>query len=157
MSEAPLDRLVRALRLEADVFAEIADDERATGPALVLVLGAAGLAGLGSPHGLLGFGALALAWLVWVAAIHLGAGLLGLPQRLGPLFRAAGFATAPWALGLAGAVPGLGALSFAAGQLWALAAMSLATSRVLACETFPAACLSAAGLGLAWLASRIIL
>jgi len=145
-------RLGRLARGERAVLAEVARDESATGPALQVALGTAALEALGDGGGATGvLGSLAenaLGWGLAVVLIHGGALLLGLEGRLAPLFRALGFASLPFALGLLAPLPLLGGLAVLA--QWALLAIAfaLAVAESLEAEMPVAAGLAVVGLGL---------
>ena len=110
-----LQRMIRALKLDASVFEEVEHDRTATGQALGVVLIASVLAsiwtlfGEGGLSGLLGalVGAV-FGWLIWSVVTWLvGTTLFGGRADLGEMLRALGFAYTPVALGI---VPILGTL-----------------------------------------------
>lgn len=157
MATSLADRLARAAQLDPSLFEEVAQDDAASGAALAVVFGAALLEGLGRGGGveglLLGLAGACLRWGVWVCAIHLGASLLGLGRGLAPLFRALGFAAAPFALGLLEAAPLLGGVAWLAKWTLGFAAFSVATRRVQGGGLPTAALLCAVALAVALLAS----
>lgn len=137
-----IERMKRAARLDAALFAETAADESATGQAMgVVVLSSAaagiGSAGIGGPIGLIG-GALAalVGWFVWAFTVHfVGTRLLAEPGTradLAPVMRATGFAAAPGVIRILGLVPLLGTLANFVAQLWMLAAFVVAVREVMA-------------------------
>lgn len=155
------ERVLRVLRLDDSVFAEVAHDELATGGALVVLLGATALDAAGAPGGLEGrlyalAAAAALATL-WIAFIHVGARTLGLSEAFAPLFRAAAFAQAPLAVGLLDGVRGVGSVVWIAKWAVVFATTVLATRRALPAEGATPAVLCAAALGAACLAVEIAL
>jgi hypothetical protein len=153
------ERLRRAARLDASLYAEVARQELATGSALALALGALVLDALGGGLGADALRALAVGaarFGLAVGAIHAGARLLGLGDGLGPLFRALGFAAAPLALGLLDGLPLLGGAILLAKWLATLAAFALATRAALRCEAVAAAALAAAGLAAAALLAQLV-
>ncbi len=161
MSESLPDRIARVARLDGTVFEEVARDPRATGGAIAVLLLANALDALGSGGGLEGW-LLALARgalrsVFWIGAVHLGAGLLGLGSGFAPLFRALAFASAPLAIGLLAAIPGLGGLVFIAKWAATFAAWSIASARGLGAEGATPALLAAVGLGLAAILTGIVL
>lgn len=121
-------RVLRAFRRESGVFGEIGADEKATGEAIVVAIGAALVGGLGAlwpgdpPFqagswitSAIGTGTIGLA---------IGVGILFLVGRLFSsrgtyiaLFRAAGFASAPGALAI---IPVVGVF---AGAVWSIVLM----------------------------------
>jgi hypothetical protein len=147
------DRLGRVVSLDADVFGELASDETATGPATLVVVGAAlvgALGGAGSAADWLGGVADAcLRWLVWVGALHAGTRVLGFQSDLAGLVRALGFAAAPAALLVLSALPWIGGLFWLAAWGLTLATFVLGVRQVLAIETLPAFGLVVAALGAA--------
>lgn len=154
-----LERVLRVFNLEADLFGEVAADDAAVGQALVVVLGV-GLAegvGRGFAEGLSGLlGGIAescLRWGIWSASIHLAARGLGIPSDFGALFRALGFAAAPFALGAIDGMPWLGWPIWLAKWALGVAAFVVAVRRVLAVETARALGVCALGLAVALLIS----
>jgi hypothetical protein len=156
---APLaQRLSRAATLDAELFAEVAADAGSTGQAIAVAIGVAlaqGIAGLGA--GAAGFltalASAALAWLLWVVAIHVLALGLGVASDLAALVRALGFAALPLALAGLGSLPLAGPLLELAAWILACAAFVVAVRRVLAVETGRALGLVLGGLAAAWLLS----
>jgi hypothetical protein len=156
MSEPLAQRLSRAATLDDELFAEVAADAQGTGQAIAVAIGVAlaqGVAGLGA--GAAGFFAAlagaALAWLLWVVAIHAIALGLGVASDLAALVRALGFAALPLALGALGSLPLVGPLFGLAAWVLACAAFVVAVRRVLAVETGRALGLVLGGLAAAWL------
>jgi hypothetical protein len=110
-------RLPRFLRLDHRVYQEIAGDERATAEAALIALAAAvlaGLAGFSLFRGLrteflvrLATGVL-VNWLLWsLVARVVGAAAYHSVASWAAVARVLGYAVAPLALGLFGAIPGL--------------------------------------------------
>jgi hypothetical protein len=161
VADALFDRLARVVRLDPDVFAEVALDESESGGALAIVFGAALLEGLGRGGGLegilLGVAEACLRWGLWVVAIHLGAVILNLGGGLAPLFRALGFAAAPFALGLLEIVPLVGGLAWLAKWALGFAAFSTAASEILKTELPTAMMLCGVALAAALLLTAIVL
>jgi hypothetical protein len=131
-----VDRMLRAARLEAGLYEEVAGDGKALGQAGGVVLIAAvaaglGNTGLGGPFGLvLGAIGLLVGWFVWAFLIHL-IGTRLLPERetradLDQVLRAAGFAMAPGVVRVVGIVPLLGPLADTVALIWTLAALTVA-------------------------------
>jgi hypothetical protein len=117
-------RVQRAIRLEPGVYSEIGGDQKATGEALVVAIGASLISGLGSilPGGAeFGFGPWIFGGVVGVPiGLAIGTGILWLVSRLFGargeyihLFRGLGYASAPQALGF---VPLIGIV----GSIWSL-------------------------------------
>lgn len=155
MAEAPfpspfsLERVRRAFSAEDRLFAEVAGDEDATGQALVVVLGAALAEGLGRWDGasgiLLGVAVVCVGWAAGLLALHAAALAFELPSRLAPLFRALGFAAAPFWLAALEFLPLLGGLLWLAKWGLGLAAAFAATRAVLEVDGTRAALLVATG------------
>lgn len=149
MADALLDRLAAIARGERAVYAEVARDDAATGPALQVVLAASLLEALGDGGGLAGIlHSLArnvLGWALAVCAVQAGASLLGLGRGLAPLFRALGFATLPFSLGLLAGLPLVGGLAALAQWGLTAATFSLATAESLEAELPTAAGLAVVG------------
>ncbi len=121
-------RVLRAIRQEPGVFSEIGSDEKATGEAIVVAIGASLLGGLGAvwPGGARFSGG------SWITGA-LGAGTLGIAIVTGvyflvaklfksqgtyvTLFRAVGYGSAPSALGI---IPVVGTI---VGAVWSIVLM----------------------------------
>ncbi len=135
-----MDRMMRAARLEPDLYEEVEADESALGQAMgVVVLAsiAAGVGGLryGSSHIVLGAVAALIGWFIWAALIY-GIGVKWLPEtqtraNLGELLRTIGFSAAPGMIRLLGFIPILGPLIFLVGNVWMLVAMVIAVRQAL--------------------------
>lgn len=141
MNNTFFDRMVRAAKLDPQLYEEVEADRSATGQAATVVVitsVAAGIAML--PYGGLGplisgaIGAL-IGWLVWAGLTYLiGAKLLPEPQTrtdMGELLRTIGFSSSPGIIRLGGIIPGIGPLFMWVGQLWMLAAMIVAVRQAL--------------------------
>ena len=157
------DRLVRALSLDAEVYAEVARREEDTGPALQILLGAHLLEAVsalatGGWAGLLGeFAANTALYALWIAGIFALAPLAGRPVAFAPLFRALGLASAPVALGLFQTVPWVGGLFGAARWVFTFAAVTTATGRLAGRRDLRVAGVVVAALVAAWLAHAPLL
>jgi hypothetical protein len=154
-----LERVLRVFNLEADLFGEVAADDAAVGQALLVVLGVGLAEGLGrgiaeGVSGLLGgIAESCLRWLIWSVSIHLAARGLGIQSEFGALFRALGFAAAPFALGAVDGIPWLGWPIWLAKWGLGVGAFVVAVRRVLAVETQRALVVCALGLAVALLLS----
>lgn len=135
------NRMVRAARLDAQVYEEVEADESALGQATLVVVLSSLAAGIGSYEmagfvGLIGGTVAALvSWYAWSFVTYIiGAKLLPEPQTeatYGQLLRTIGFASAPGVLRIAGVIPSLYLIaSFVAG-LWMLVAMVIAVRQAL--------------------------
>ncbi len=139
------DRMLRAARLDVDLYEEVeADRESVVQAGWVVVLSSVaagiGVTGLSGPVDLLLASVAALlGWVMWAALIYfIGAKLLPEPQTrsdLGELLRTLGFASAPGILRVLGIVPLLGPLLVVLVSLWMLAAMVVAVRQALDYES----------------------
>jgi len=130
------DRMLRAAKLDVDLYEEVEADRDATGQAMTVVVLSAVAAGIGS----LGSGSVSsivtgtvitlVAWLVWVFLTYLiGTRLLPEPQTsadYGEMLRTIGFASAPGVIRVFGIVPGVGFLFFLVAGIWMLVATVIA-------------------------------
>lgn len=134
-------RVVRAIRLDPDVFEEVEHDHGAGGQALLVVVLASVAGGIGNLLAAAILGSDAIAWssllviaagflVAWVAwsflTMAIGTVLFGGRADMGEMQRALGFAAAP---GLLMIIPGLGVM---VGLPWSLVAMVIAVRQ--ACD-----------------------
>jgi hypothetical protein len=158
------DRIIRAAKLDHQLYEEVEADRDATGQAMAVVVMsavAAGIGNLGSGGllGLVGGTIVALVgWLVWAFLTYfIGTRLLPEPQTkadYGELLRTIGFASAPGLIRVFGVIPGLGALLFLVAGIWMLVAMVIAVRQALDYTSTPRAvgvCL------IGWLVQVVIL
>jgi len=134
------DRVIRAAKLDAELYEEVEADRDATGQAMAVVALSAAAAGIGlGGGGLLGIvgGTLvALAgWFVWAFLTYvIGTRLLPESQTkadYGELLRTLGFSSAPGLIRVLGIVPGLGGFVFLVSGVWMLVAMVIAVRQAL--------------------------
>ena len=136
-----IERMVRAAKLDAALYAEVEQDEGSLNQAVgVVVISAVaagiGAAGIGGLLGLVG-GALAalVGWFIWAFTAHfVGTRLLPEPQTradLSQVLRTTGFAAAPGVIRILGIVPLLGTIVNFAASLWMLAAFVVAVRQAL--------------------------
>jgi hypothetical protein len=135
------DRMLRAAKLDVQLYEEVEHDEGALSQATIVVILSALAAGIGS----LGVGSLAglvsttlaalLGWYVWAfLTYYIGTRLLPEPQTeadYGQLLRTIGFASAPGLIRVVGIIPGLGLFVFAIAGVWMLIAMVIAVRQAL--------------------------
>jgi hypothetical protein len=135
------DRMIRAARLESNLYEEVEADQGATGQALAVVVlssVAAGVATVATG----GIGGIVLAtigalggWVVWAYLTYLiGTRLLPEPQTkadVGELLRTLGFASSPGVIRVVGIVPGLTMPSFLVAAVWMLVTMVIAVRQAL--------------------------
>jgi len=136
-----IERMVRAAKLDATLFAEVEQDEGSLNQAVSVVVissvaAGIGAAGIGGLLGLIG-GALAalVGWFIWAFTAHfVGTRLLPEPQTradLSQVLRATGFAAAPGVIRILGIVPLLGTVINFVASLWMLAAFVVAVRQAL--------------------------
>lgn len=142
------ERIVRAARLDANIYEEIEADRGALGQALCVVVLSSIAAGIGSIHGGLRatsggwFGGLILGsifavigWFIWAYLIYfIGAKLLPEPQTKadpGQLLRTIGFSSSPGLIRVLGLIPGIAAVVFVVAAVWMIAAMIVAVRQAL--------------------------
>lgn len=136
-----MDRMVRAAKLDVNLYEEVEADRDAMGQAIGVVLLASLAAGIGSlarggPAGLV-TGALAalLSWYIWAyLTYYIGTKFLPEPQTSstpGELLRTLGFASSPGIIRLLGIIPGLASIVFAVATVWMLITMVIAVRQAL--------------------------
>ena len=136
-----IERMIRASRLDINMFEEVEADTSATNQALLivaLVALATGIASLGTtgPIGLLVGVVLAIAgWALWAWMVHL-IGTKIIPSHSthadwGQLARTLGFAQSPGIFRALGFIPVVGNIIFAVASIWMLVAMVVAVRQAL--------------------------
>jgi hypothetical protein len=142
MSEPPrhpaalVQRLIPALRLDLDLYVTVSADPSTTGQALLVVLLAGVLNGIGLESRLgslaiwAGVGAGVVGWLLWAAVVWLTARVFGHVARGRSLLRALGFADAPGIFLVLGIVPAIAGWARALVVIWLLAATAVAVQAV---------------------------
>ena len=136
-----IERMIRASRLDINMFEEVEADTSATNQALLivaLVALATGIASLGTtgPIGLLVGVVLAIAgWALWAWIVHLiGTKIMASPSThadWGQLARTLGFAQSPGIFRALGFIPVVGNIIFAVASIWMLVAMVVAVRQAL--------------------------
>ena len=135
------DRMLRAAKLDVQLYEEVEHDEGALRQATTVVVLSAVAAGIGS----LGIGGLAglvtgtlaalFGWYIWAFLTYfIGTRLLPEPQTradYGELLRTIGFASAPGLIRVLGIIPGLGQIVFAVAGVWMLIATVIAVRQAL--------------------------
>jgi hypothetical protein len=135
------DRMVRAAKLDVDLYEEVEADTGAMGQAIVVVVLSSLAAGIGSlTMGGLGgviFATLAalLGWYIW-AYLTYYIGVKFLPEEQtqsdpGELLRTIGFSSAPGLIRVLGIIPGLTGIVFFIASIWMLTAMVIAVRQAL--------------------------
>ncbi|MFM7141564.1 MAG: YIP1 family protein [Alphaproteobacteria bacterium] len=135
------DRLLRAARLDPELYEEVEHDEDALGEAMSVVVASslAAAIGTGAEDGLgpalAGVLLSLVSWVAWSAISFLvGTRFLPGPKTeadVGQLLRATGFASTPGLIRIFGIVPGLRMIAFVIAALWTLSAMVIAVRQAL--------------------------
>ena len=136
-----VDRMIRAAKLDVNLYEEVEADKNAMSQAVgvVALSSLAGGIGFMQQAGLLGLvigtvGSL-LGWYIWAFLTYvIGTKLLPEPQTRadhGELLRTIGFSSAPGMLRIFGIIPGLGGLVNLLAGIWMLAAMVIAVRQAL--------------------------
>jgi hypothetical protein len=136
-----IDRMLRAAKLDANVYEEVEADKSSMGQAIgVVVLSslAAGIAAVGN-MGVMGIiagtvGALA-GWIIWAFLTYIiGTKLLPEPQTsadMGELMRTIGFSSAPGVIRILGIIPAIQPIVGLIAAVWMLVAMVVAVRQAL--------------------------
>ena len=136
-----VDRMIRAAKLDAQLYEEVEADKGALGQAMGVVVLASIASGVGSGRlgGLTGFfigtvGAL-IAWFIWAALTYfIGTKILPEPTTradVGELLRTTGFSSSPGLIRVLGLVPGITGIVFLVSGVWMLTAMIIAVRQAL--------------------------
>lgn len=139
------DRMIRAAKLDPQLYEEVEADQNAMGQAMTVVVLAAVAAGIGSlaVMGIRGlvFGTISalVGWFVW-AYIVFFVGTKILPGKnteadYGQLLRTIGFSSSPGVIRVLGFIPGIGMLISFAASIWMLVAMVIAVRQALDYES----------------------
>ncbi len=135
------DRMLRAAKLDVDLYEEVEADKSAMPQAMGVVvlssvaagIGSIGMGGAGSM--LMGIIAALVGWYIWAWFTYLiGTKLLPEPQTKadhGELLRTIGFSSSPGLIRVLGIIPGLGTVIFAVASIWMLVAMVVAVRQAL--------------------------
>jgi len=135
------DRIIRAAKLDVNLYEEVEADKGAMGQAMGVVVLSSIAAGVGSiARGgfggiLLGAIAALIGWYVWAYLTYfIGTKFLPGPQTkadLGELLRTIGFSSSPGLIRVLGIIPGLGGVVFTVASIWMLMAMVIAVRQAL--------------------------
>ncbi len=136
-----VDRMVRAAKLDPQLYEEVEADKAALGQAMgvVVLASVAGGVGSGGLGGLSGFfigtvGSL-IGWFIWAGLTYLiGTKLLPEPETradLGELLRTIGFSSSPGLVRVLGLIPGITGIVFLISGIWMLVAMIIAVRQAL--------------------------
>ena len=139
------DRIIRAAKLDAQLYEEVEADTGAMGQAMGVVVLSSMAAGVGSvARGglggiLVGTIAALIGWYVWAYLTYfIGTKFLPEPQTeadLGELLRTIGFSSSPGLIRVLGIIPGLAELVFLVAGSWMLVAMVIAVRQALDYES----------------------
>lgn len=135
------DRIIRAAKLDANLYEEVEADKSAMGQAMVVVILSSTAAGLGSiaNAGIIGVftGTIAalIGWFIWAYLTYIiGTKILPTPETKadhGELLRTIGFSSSPGFIRVLGIIPGLGNIVFLVAGIWMLIAMVIAVRQAL--------------------------
>ncbi len=134
------DRMVRAAKLDVNLYEEVEADKSAMGQAMGVVVLSSVAAGVGSGEfgvgGIVGVTIAALiGWYIWAFLTYLiGTKLLPEPQTradVGELLRTTGFSTSPGLIRVLGIVQPLAGIVFLVAAIWMLVAMVIAVRQAL--------------------------
>ncbi len=139
------DRMIRAAKLDAQLYEEVEADRGAMRQATAVVILSAVAAGIGNfaqggVGGILVLSVAALvSWYIWAFLTYMiGTRLLPEPATradLGELLRTLGFASAPGLIRVLGIAPGFTQLVFMVASVWMLVAMVIAVRQALDYES----------------------
>lgn len=135
------ERMIRASKLDVDLYEEVEADKEAMGQAVTIVVLSGVAAGIGS-LGALGIKGLFIGtisalvgWFVWAYITFIvGTKILPEPQTeadYGQLLRTIGFSSAPGVIRVLGIIPILYGLTTLAAGIWMLVAMVIAVRQAL--------------------------
>ena len=136
-----VDRMIRAAKLDAQLYEEVEADKGSLGQAMGVVVLSSIAAGVGSGGfgGFSGFfigtaGAL-ISWFIWAALTYfIGTKILPEPTTradIGELLRTTGFSSSPGLIRVLGLVPGFTGIVFLVSGVWMLTAMIIAVRQAL--------------------------
>ena len=135
------DRIIRAAKLDVNLYEEVEADKGAMGQAMAVVVLSSLAAGVGT-IGSGGLGGIAIGtivalagWYVWAYLTYfIGTRLLPEPQTQsdpGELLRTIGFSSSPGLVRILGIIPGIGGIIFLVASIWMLVAMVIAVRQAL--------------------------
>lgn len=135
------DRLIRAAKLDKNLYEEVEADKGAMGQAItVVVLSslAAGIGGLqkgGLGMFFIGMILALIGWFIWAYLTYIiGTKILPMPETkadYGELLRTIGFSSSPGLIRVLGIIPGLANFVFMVAGIWMLIAMVIAVRQAL--------------------------
>ncbi len=135
------NRIIRAAKLDVDLYEEVEADKGALRQAMGVVVLSSIAAGVGSIARvglggiLMGTIAALIGWYIWAYLTYfIGTKFLPEPQTeadLGELLRTIGFSSSPGLIRVLGIIPGLGGVVFFVASIWMLVAMVIAVRQAL--------------------------
>jgi hypothetical protein len=135
------DRMIRAAKLDANLYEEVEADRTAIGQAVTVVIlssvaaGIGGIAKAGITGVITGTVVALIGWLIWAYLTYfIGTRLLPEPQTkadYGELLRAIGFSSSPGIIRILGIIPGLIWIVSTVASVWMLVAMVIAVRQAL--------------------------
>jgi len=135
------NRMIRAAKLDVNLYEEVEADKQATGQAMGVVVLSSFAAGIGSVSAtgisglVIGTVVALVAWFIWAFITYfVGTKILPEPQTradYGELLRTIGFSSSPGLLRILGIIPVLGSFIFIATGIWMLVAMIIAVRQAL--------------------------
>ena len=135
------DRIIRAAKLDVNLYEEVEADKGALGQAMGVVVLSSIAAGIGSiaigglSGILIGTITAIISWYIWAYLTYfIGTKLLPEPQTKadhGELLRTIGFSSSPGLIRVLGFIPGIGAVIFLGASIWMLVAMVVAVRQAL--------------------------
>ncbi len=133
--------MIRAAKLDVNLYEEVEADKQAMGQAMGVVVLASLAAGIGSVGAtgisglLLGTVSALIGWFVWAFITYfVGTKIMPEPQTradYGELLRTIGFSSSPGLLRILGVIPVLGRIIFIVCGIWMLVAMIIAVRQAL--------------------------
>ena len=136
-----IDRIIRASKLDVNLYEEVEADKKAMGQAMGVVVLSSIAAGIGSigkigVEGIiLGTITALMAWFVWAYMTYfIGAKILPEPQTetdVGELLRTIGFSSSPGLIRILAIIPGIAGIVFVIASIWMLVAMVIAVRQAL--------------------------
>jgi len=145
-----VDRVIRAAKLEVELYEEVEADETLTSQAIAVVVIAAIAGGIGGAIGAIMRGSIGgfflaliitpiiavIGYLIWAALTYLiGTRLFQGTADYGEMLRALGYSYGPQVLGLLSFIPCVGALFSLVGWIWSLVAGVVAIRQALDFDT----------------------
>ena len=139
------DRMIRAAKLDVDLYEEVEADQGALHQAMLVVVLSSVAAGIGSfgqgglGGALIGTIAAIIGWYTWAYLTYfIGTRLLPEPQTKadhGELLRTIGFSSSPGLIRVLGVIPWLTEIVFLVASIWMLVAMVIAVRQALDYES----------------------